>query len=215
MNTSAKLVLWAICILFAAFLTSCDTPETIENANYSFCFFKLKDAKYKDYIIMTQYNAPLISNRNPPIMYDTCIVPLFPKRDYNKPYFLTNISNPVDYFYNECDLAEAEIYYSLHDGYLTFFPYTSIGANEGCVILNEKWSEICGLTPDNVTVSEPYSNIFEDVWLVKIQTLEKLTKKSKSEMTIQDIETAINKIIDNKTIGKYCSNVGCPIFSLY
>ncbi|MBQ9339027.1 MAG: hypothetical protein IJS13_01695 [Paludibacteraceae bacterium] len=214
MKTSLKLLCCAICIFLGIFFTGCDTPETLENVNYSFCFFKLKDSKYKDYIIMTQHDAPLISNWNPPIMFDTCIVPLFPKREYDKPYFLTNISDPMDYFYNECDLAEADIYYNLHDGYLTFFPYTSIGAQQNeCTLLKEKWSEICGLSPDNVTILEPYSNIFEEVWVIKITTLEKLTHKSRSKMTMQDIELAINMIIDNETIEKYCFKVGYPMFS--
>ena len=85
MKTSLKLLCCAICIFLGIFFTGCDTPETLENVNYSFCFFKLKDSKYKDYIIMTQHDAPLISNWNPPIMFDTCIVPLFPKREYPLP----------------------------------------------------------------------------------------------------------------------------------
>ena len=45
--------------------------------------------------------------------------------------------------------------------------------------------------------------LYSEIRLFEIQSLEKITSKSRKEMTIDDIEKSINKIIDEGKLDKY------------
>lgn len=51
------------------------------------------------------------------------------------------------------------------------------------------------------------NSIYKEIWHFDIYSIEKLTGKSRKEMTIDDIENAINIVIDQKKLEKYSTRV--------
>lgn len=113
------------------------------------------------------------------------------------------MQDPQKYSYDICELATEEKYLSLHSGYYTYFPYTSIVEYEQCVVRCGKWDSVCACNPLGLPIMGNASMLYSEIRLFEIQSLEKITSKSRKEMTIDDIEKSINKIIDEGKLDKY------------
>ena len=48
---------------------------------------------------------------------------------------------------------------------------------------------------------------FKEIRVFEIRSMERLTKKTRTEMTIDDIEQAVNKVIDEGKLDKYSIKV--------
>ncbi len=197
-----KLFLYAG-LLMAVCLAGCDTPEQLEGLKYSFSIFRYTDESYKENIItMTQESGvPEIQRTNG--IYN------FPKRKKDAPYFRDPAQTDLSEFYFDiCELATEEKVLPLHDGYYTYFPYTALSCNSGEPVMRDcKWEDICSVDVSALPEICPAENIYAEIRSFPIQTLEKKTGKSRKEMTIEDIEKAINEIIDNGEIDKYGEKV--------
>ncbi len=186
-----------LCILsLAAVLCSCDTKQTLEDIRYSFFIFKYKDEASKDVIVTNPGVTSGIYN--------------YPKRYRNEPYFGKErwFENPEKYHYDICELATEEKLLALHDGYYTLFPYTNMYHDGDDVIRDGKWTDICDINPVELPELGQAYTLYSEFRLFEIRSLEKITGKSRKEMTIDDIEKAINKVIDEGKLDKYSRNPG-------
>ena len=194
-----------LCILsLAVTLCSCDTKQTLEDIRYSFFIFIYKDETSKDLIVTT-----LASPETPSGVYN------FPKRYRNEPYFGRErwSENPEKYRYDICELATEDKLLALSGGYYTLFPYTNIHHTEQDVLRDGKWADICSVNPLELPVISSAYSLYSDIRYFEIRSLEKITGKSRKEMTIDDIETAINKVIDEDKLDKYSRKVSNMWFS--
>ena len=192
-------------IAFAAILCSCDTQETLEATKYSFCIFQYADDSYKELIITDG-----CQNKEDGFCKIINGILNFPKRYRNEPYYgvRDRISeNPEKYTFDICELATEEKLLALHGNYFTYFPYTRLDpGNESPVVVRDgKWSRICDINPFELPVLKDSKSIYADIRSFDIRKLEKLTGKSRKVMTIEDIEMAINKVIDDGKLDKYSS----------
>ena len=190
-----------IIVAVLALFSSCDTKEKLESIRYRFFIFKYTNDNNKDFII-TKGGTINVS--------DSCLkiingIANFPKRYRNEPYFGSArwLANPEKYTFNICELATEDKLLALHDNYYTYFPYTNIQYGELDMIRNGKWENICDTNPLNLPIIGDANSIYSEIRSFKIQTLEKISQKSRTEMTIEDIITAINVVIDNGQLGKY------------
>ena len=181
-------------IAFAAILCSCDTPALLEAKQYAFFIFRFADEADKEWIITCPVSESL---PNPQI---TNGIHNFPKRHHNKPYFADK--GNFDSF-DICELATEEKLLAMHDGYYTYFPYTCIVDGDMCVVRDGKWETLCDVNPLDLHERGSANGIYADIRSFDIRSLEKITHKSRTEMTIEDIEQAINKVIDEKKLDKY------------
>lgn len=189
-----------ILICFAIFFCSCDTPETIDSQRYKFCIFRLKNEMYKELIIT--------GNANVSEGYFRTIngINNFPKRYKEEPYFGSArwSQAPEKYTFDICELATEEKLLALHDGYYIYFPYTGLSGDGSSIVVRDgKWDTICSCNPLELSALGESNSIYSEIRLFEIKPLEKITKKSRKEMTIEDIEKAINKVIDDGKLDQY------------
>lgn len=197
----------------AAILCACDTPSLIEKKNYAFFIFRFTNEANKELII----TCPTSENRE--IVDSTSGIGLIngihncPKRYKNEPYYCLRDSlsqNPEKYIFDICELATEEKLLTLHDGYYTYFPYTAIIDYDQCVVRDGKWESVCESNPMQWAIHGSANALYKDIRLFEIQSLEKITGKSRKEMTIDDIEKAVNIVIDKDKLDKYsrkCNNM--------
>lgn len=187
--------LFSIAVLVAV-LTSCDTPALLESKDYSFFIFRYTDEANKEWIITTTIagSAGVLNS---------------PKRYRNEPYFgrSRRAQNPEKYKFDICELATEEKLLYLHDGYRAYFPYTSIHFSDNDVYRDGKWKDICKRNPLDLPVKGSANGLYKEVRHFDIYALEKMTGKGRKEMSIEDIETAINKAIDAGKLDKYSTKV--------
>lgn len=180
---------------FTALLSACDTPQVLEDTQYSFFIFRYTNELNKEWIIT---NPNLVNG-----VYN------YPKRYRNEPYFGAErwSQNPEKYTYNICELATAEKLLYLHGNYHAYFPYTNINAYELDEVRIGKWEDICDINPLNLPIKGSANGLYKEIWHFDIRSLEKITGKSRKEMTIEDMEDAINEVIDKNELGKYSTKV--------
>ena len=195
-----------LCVV-AMLFCSCDTIQLLEDVKYSFFIFRYADVANKDLIITS--SQELKSEQDPYGLGVINGIYNYPKRYRNEPYFgkERRAKNIEKYTYDICELATEEKVLALHDGYFTYFPYTNINNNGDDVIRDGKWENICDGNPLELPELGKASSLYKEVRLFKIRPLEKITGKSRKEMTIEDIEEAINKLIDKGQLDKYSTKV--------
>lgn len=183
-------------------LCGCDTPQTLENRLYAFLIFKYTDESYKELIIT---NNQLNHSNGDLKVIDG--VANFPKRYRNEPYFSGEqwAKNPEKYTFDICELAIEEKLLSLHNGYYTYFPYTNIHLVNGypAVIRDGTWEELCDINRLDLPILGDANSIYSEIRLFEITSLEKITHKNRDIMTIEDIEIAINDVIDHGQLDDY------------
>ena len=190
-----------IIIAVITIFSSCDSVALLREKDYSFFIFRFCNDADKELIITTPAEDYSDSAGFGIIngIYN------FPKRYRNEPYYNREqwLQDPGKYIYDICELATEEKLLALHDNYYTYFPYTCIQEQELCVIRGGKWDSICSVNPLELPILGQANSIYSEVRLFEIKTLEKLTRKKRKEMTIDDIEKAVNKVIDEGKLDKY------------
>ena len=193
-----------LCVV-AMLFCSCDTIQLLEDKQYGFYIFRYTDVANKELIITSPLGSRIDSSGLGVIngIYN------FPKRYRNEPYYGCErwAKNPEKYTFDICELATEEKLLALHDGYFTYFPYTNINTANEDVIRDGKWENLCDGNPLELPVLGEASSLYKEIRLFEIRPLEKITGKSRKEMTIEDIEAAINKLIDEGQLDKYSTKV--------
>ena len=193
--------LFIIIAFYTIFLCGCDSKDKLEGVHYFFFIFRFCNDADKELIITTPAEDYSDSAGFGIIngIYN------FPKRYRNEPYYNREqwLQDPEKYIYDICELATEEKLLALHDNYYTYFPYTCIQEQELCVIRQGKWDSICSVNPLELPILGQANSIYSEVRLFEIKALEKLTRKKRKEMTIDDIEKAVNKVIDEGKLDKY------------
>ena len=196
-----------IIIAIAAVLCSCCSKNYLEDKEYQFHIFRYADDSYKELIITDGCQNK--EDGHCKIINGICN---FPKRYRNEPYYgiRQRISaNPEKYTFDICELATEEKLLALHGNYYTYFPYTRIFPDyeSPIVVRDGKWSQICDVNPFDLPILGECRSIYSDIRSFEIGSLEKITGKSRKEMTIDDIEQAVNKVIDDGELEKYSKKV--------
>lgn len=189
----------------ATLLSSCaDRVQTLYDNDYAFFIFRYKDDASKELIITQEVESSndTIDARCRSIngIFN------YPKRYRNEPYFGSNRwgQNPEKYTFDICELATNEKVLALHGNFYTYFPYTNINCKGSKdVIRKGNWSSICEKNPMKMEIVGSADAIYSEIRFCEIQALEKITNKSRKEMTIDDIAQAVNKIIDEGNLDKY------------
>ena len=193
-------------LMFVVLLCSCDSYELIESVKYTFYIFRYTDEANKE-LIITVPNPFFDPNGTGTISG----ILNFPKRYRDEPYFFFGSErweqNPEKYSFDICELATEEKLLALHDHYYTYFPYTGIRQSGEDVVRDGKWSDLCSTDPLTLPVVTSANSLYSEIRMFEIRTLEKLTKKKRDEMTIDDIEKAVNKVIDEGKLDKYSVKV--------
>ena len=194
-------------VALAAFFCSCDTPQTIEDSEYSFFIFSYNDEADKEWIITT--NMPTSDTARIRVVNG---VYNFPKRYRDEPYYFGMRQPTTDYekhIFDICELATEEKLLALHNGYYTYFPYTNIVHSSACAVRDGKWTDICSVNALDLPIRgyATTQDLYKDIRFFGIRSLEKITHKSRKEMTMDDIEKAINKVIDDGKLDKYSTKV--------
>ena len=183
-------------------LCGCDTPQTLENTKYAFFIFRYVDESYKELIITD-------GSKNHSDGYFKIIngIANYPKRYRNEPYYSADkwSLNPEKYTFDICELATEEKLLSFHSRYYTYFPYTNIFPfySSPVVIRDGKWENICDVNPFELPILGDANSIYSEIRFFEISSLEKITGKKRNEMTIDDIEKAVNNVIDDGKLDKY------------
>ena len=198
-------------ITCAIIVSSCsDKIEKLREMEYAFFIFRFSSEANKELII----TCPCLEDIH--VIDSTAGFGMFhgiynfPKRYRNEPYYaaLRWTQEPEKYSYYICEFATEEKLLALHDGYFTYFPYTNLIENDFCVVRDGKWNDICNCNPlDLPILGSPSTSsplfFYKEIRFFRIGSLEKITHKSRHEMTIDDIENAINKVIDEGKLDKY------------
>lgn len=189
-------------LAITAMLCSCDPIWVLQDKEYSFFIFRYADETNKELIITTV----LSHDSTGQAIKGICD---FPKRYKNEPYYSGEkwAQEPEKYHFDICELATEEKLLTLHDGYYTYFPYTNINRASEDVIRNGKWENICDSNPTELPILGDASSLYQEIRSFEIRSLEKITGKSRKEMTIDDIEKAINILIDKGQLDTYSVKV--------
>lgn len=186
-------------MVIALLLTGCPTPEKRAENSGGVFFFQLNE-EYKEYALVnrTDPTDPTVPSTSESQFY---YIRNYPYRTANGAYFITDGSFR-DRTFDICELTDEHIFYPLHKGYYTFFPFSNLG--EGNWVSNVKWKDFCTASRDTMTVIGFCDLYYKNPRKIKIPTLESLTHKSRKDMTMDDIVRVINKLIDTNSIDKYC-----------
>ena len=186
-------------------LCSCDTRKTLDEQRYSFCIFQYVNEADSNLIITGNSELPF-SNGMGVIngIYN------YPKRYRNEPYFGSGrwARNPEKYTFDICELETEEKLLPLHGNYYTYFPYTTLsGEGSMVVVRNGSWEQVCDTNPLDLPIIGDANSLYKEIRVFEIRSMERLTKKTRTEMTIDDIEQAVNKVIDEGKLDKYSIKV--------
>lgn len=198
-------------VALVAILCSCDTPQTLEDMNYAFFIFRFKNDENKELILTSVLGNEILDQVSGAAVING--VYNYPKRYRNEPYYFGSErfqENPSKYVFDICELATEEKLLALHDGYYTYFPYTRIIDYDQCVVRDGKWENLCNSNPLDLPILGNHSTLYKEMRLFEIRPLEIITGKNRKEMTIEDIEKAVNKLIDEGKLDKYsktCNNM--------
>ena len=194
-------------LMLITLLCSCDRPSLLEEKKYVFQIFRYADEANKELIITAP--EPFFDPGSPATFASGIIN--FPKRYRDEPYFFYGSErweqNPEKYIFDICELATEEKLLALHDHYYTYFPYSGINQGGLSVVRDGKWSDLCSTDPLKLPVMMDANSLYSEIRKFEIRSLEKITKKKRDEMTIGDIEKAVNKVIDEGKLDKYSIEV--------
>ena len=196
-----------LCVV-AMLFCSCDTIQLLEDNRYSFFIFRYADSANKELIITSQAGRQAAQTDSFGLGVINGIYN-YPKRYRNEPYYGCErwTKKPEKYSFDICELATEEKVLALHDGYFTYFPYTNINTANEDVVRDGKWENLCDGSPLELPVAGNAGSLYREIRHFEIRPLEKITGKSRKEMTIEDIEEAINKLIDEGQLDKYSTKV--------
>lgn len=193
-----------IILAFVALFCACDSRRLLESIDNSFIIFRYEDESYKDFIITIDDSLA-----TPEYGYINGILN-YPKLNRSEPYFNKAIKEMSRKEYREkysfdiCELATEEKVIALHDHYYAYYPYPfRVDAPEETSLRNGKWENICNVNPLELPVLMDGKSIYSESRIFDGLTLDKITKKKRHEMTIDDIVNAINKVIDEGKLDKY------------
>ena len=178
---------------------ACDTPQLLDSKANSVHIFKYVNEGYKNHLLT--YNDTLRG--------DSSILPTCPKLDRNEPYFSYYYTANAAKSYDICELATAEKVIALHGNYYMYYPYINLGLRgDRLVVRDGLWSDICNTDPFKLPIVCDEANIYSETRIFEGRSLDKITHKKRTEMTIDDIVNAINRVIDEGTLDKYSSKYG-------
>lgn len=196
------LFLCVVAMLFCA----CDSVQLLKDKRYGFYIFRYADVANKELIITSQLGQTETDSSG---LGEINGIYNFPKRYRNEPYYGSErwSKNPEKYAFDICELATEKKVLALHDGYFTYFPYTHINTSNSDVVRDGKWENLCDGNPLELPALGDAGSLYKEIRHFEIRPLEKITGKSRKEMTIEDIEEAINKLIDEGRLDKYSTKV--------
>ena len=186
-------------ITIIALFGSCnDSIYGLRNKQYCFYIFRYADTEMmqgvdnKDVIITTGDNKIITGY----------------KRHRNEPYFGRKFS------FNLCELATEEKLLALHDGWFAYFPYTALQF-DGCTALARagKWEDVCNVDYAELPILGGANGLYAEVRRFDADQLELITLKNRNKMTIEDIEKAINTLIDQNRVRNHCQQVDGVMYS--
>lgn len=200
-------------MLCVALCTSCKHKDLIANdpSGGTIYFFQLQDDSFLNKVLVN--TSGVIGHH---YVYGTKYkISLCPKITPETPIFGEGVSNAntsyligEDYTIDELVSADSR-FVALKDGYYLCYPYACI--EQYAQFLDVEWREFYSVDPDTVHIYDattPYRKRF----CIKEKALVKLTGKStlhfqgrsKEQITIEDVIQALNTIIENGEIEKYC-----------
>ena len=183
------------------------------------CFFQFRDTSYINKIIVKYDETWKLPDEYDTAKYVTrvgskYVIPLYPKHVEGQPIFgeigdgsLYNIGYMYGDFYELEDLIDSPKFIALKGGYYICYPFTcleSIG-----LYTNAEWKDLSTTDFDQVeVVSSPYKLRYN----INERTLAHLTKKSTKHfqkkdaemITIDDIVSTLNMLIETDQIQTYC-----------
>lgn len=186
--------------------------------------FRLRDSSYLQNvraIVATE------GDTLPSSYYKKCgnyYIPTYPRLRSNEPffssqYFIAKGQSIADH-YDICELATAQKYIPLKDGFYMCYPYLEVSEGSGCQFLNVKWEDIC--TADFDTV-RPLVNLNEfprllsywgcyiiserDIVRFTGKSTDRFKGKSKEKVMIDDIVALFNRMLEDGTIDDCCTPV--------
>lgn len=192
-------------VLMAAIFCACDTPQLLESKANTIYIFRYKNEDYKNLIITydpAEEDCPYS-------------IPDYPKLKKDEPYFdfyykprdgVSGDNWNEKYSYDICELATESKLISLHGDYYIYFPYVRIGTwvvEWEKVARDGNWEQVCEVNPEELPVLCREWDIYSEVRAFDGYALDKITKKKRREMTIDDIVRGLNKVIDEGKLDKY------------
>ena len=196
MKTKLLLFLALVSISFV----SCDSTRKLESVRDTFIIFRYVDESYKDLIITVDDGT----------LEDGYIngIRTYPKFRKEEPFYRPQAQNKEEYLekysFDICELATEPKVIALHDHYYLYYPYVGIRGNgEHVSVRDGKWEDICNVNPLELPILCDAESIYSEWRGFEGLVLDKLTKKKRDKMTIDDIVNAINKVIDEGKLDKY------------
>lgn len=152
--------------------------------------------------------TPVVDNSNR-------YIATFPRMIWDKPMFLLSPDPaPIWPNYERCELSTDSVWIELHDGWFMPNPACRWGSSLvytifSSVALDATWDDICNEEVDLDTATilgNPYQ---DDMLLIYVADIAKLSNIEEEQLTMQDIVSHLNDIIDNNKLEKYA--YGCGI----
>ena len=203
---AAKKILFTFFLALAAFFCACDTPALLESKANHIYIFRYVDESSKDLIITARDSLSSAAYNM------TNGIVCYPKLKRDEPYFkfmnwegMSKDEYMAKYSFDICELATEEKVIALHGHYYIYYPYVNIGSLEknSKVIRDGKWTDICDGNPLDLPILCEERAIYSEIRTLEGFDLDKITKKKRNEMTIDDIVNALNKVIDEGKLDKY------------
>ncbi len=202
-------------VALAAFFCACDTPALLESKETSIMIFRYVDESSKDLIITARDSLSSAAYNM------TNGIVCCPKLKRDEPYFkfmnwegMSIDEYVAKYSFDICELATEEKVIALHDHYYIYYPYPDISGvmlGENFLVRDGKWKDICDGNPLGLPVLCEEAAIYSEYRVFEGRTLDKITKKKRYQMTIDDIVNALNKVIDDGKLDKYSvKHTYCP-----
>ena len=187
--------------ILAALFCACDTIDTLNSKHDTILIFRYINEDYKELILTCD---SIRSNDKDP----KTAIQNSPKLKRNEPFFKLHYSSfdQYEYSFDICELATEEKLIALHGEYYMFFPYVTLGAypQSGMRFVRDgKWEQICECNPWSLPVLCDEWSLYSEIRAIEGHALDKITKKKRKEMTIDDIVNGINRIIDEEKLDKY------------
>lgn len=186
-----------ILVSVIAALCACDTKRLLDSKADTVTIFRYVDETYKDLVITV----------------DTVQgIQTYPKYKRDEPFFYAhyhtmNSEEYREYTFDICELATEPKVIALHDHYYMYYPYMRISRfyynPQQSFVRDMRWGNICDSNPLEAPILCEEEAIYSECRRFEGLKLDKITKKKRQEMTIDDIVNAINRVIDEGKLDKY------------
>ena len=186
--------------LMACALIACDTKQLLESKADTVIIFRYVDETYKEFVITVDTVEGIYT---------------YPKYKRDNPFFYTHyhtLSSEEyrEYSFDICELATEPKVIALHDHYYMYYPYMRIShfyyPGESFV-RDMRWENICDSDPLEAPVLCEEEAIYSEYRRIEGLKMDKITKKKRQEVTIDDIVNAINRVIDEGKLDKYSQKI--------